>query len=334
MGSRWGSRMLAAGLVIASVAAVLLVVELVLPDRYARAEIYRTAKYKKRFGSKLDWISREFRPRSLDAAGLIRELYPCAPGDRRVVVLSDSFVYGKGQVIHTTWDAQLASMIRYSQGGVCVLGVGKNGWTTADELAFLKSNWKILRPDYLLVGYVTNDADFGDLDKKYWFKYQSRLCKGVSRLKVINFVIEKVCTILRRNHPDVGYHQWEARLHSPGNLTRYQKILAEFEEFLSTKNTRYHFFLTARGWEFNEARYHEKIGGMLDALGIGYTDTLPAVKQYFRPFPETYRWANPGDPHASALVNAIFAWQAYAHLCQVEVLRDRCADFAENVFER
>ena len=329
--SRWGSWLLSLGLIIASVAAVMVAVELLLPDRYSRNEIYRIAKYKQRFGAKLDWIGREFRARSLDQEGLIRELHRCGPGDRRVVVLSDSFVYGKGQVINTTWDAQLASMVRYSQEGVCVLGVGRNGWTTADEMAFLKKHWPTLRPDYLLVGYVTNDADFGDLNKRHWFKHKPRLCDVVSRLKVVNFVIEKVCYILRRNHPDIGYSQWEARMHTPANLARYRTVLTELKRFMTDQGVPFHLVLTARGWEFGEAGYHERVGKMLDDLGIGYTDTLPLVKRYFSPFPETYRWAHPGDPHASALLNAVFAWQAYTHLCGVGILSDRCEDFGKNV---
>lgn len=314
-----------------SLGAVLLVTELLLPDAYSRNEIYRVAIYKKRFASRLDWIGRELRARSRDGEGLIRELHTCRPHDRRVVVLSDSFVYGKGQVINTTWDTQLASMVRYSQRGVCVLGVGKNGWNTADELDFLKQNWSELEPDYILVGYVTNDADFGDLGRRYWFKYKPRMCHVVSRFKVANFVVQNVCSILQRHHPDIGYPQWEARLHEPANLARYRMVLKDFKQFLTEKGVPFYFLLTARGWEFGVERYHERVGQIMQNLEIGYTDTLPLVKRYFGPFPEAFRWAHPGDPHASSLLNAVFAWHAYAQLCEVKVLTDSCVVFRKNV---
>ena len=81
-------------LLIVSLVATLIIVELAIPEKYSSKEIYRTSLYKKRIGNRLDWINDKFRDRSAVDSGIIKGIDSCSDGSRRVLVIGDSFVYG------------------------------------------------------------------------------------------------------------------------------------------------------------------------------------------------------------------------------------------------
>lgn len=318
-------------LTVVSLSLLFLLLEIVVPKKYSSTEIYRSAIYKKRFSNRLDWVNGEFRDRSHDSSGLVKGLDGCPTTHLRVLVVGDSLVYGKGAPVNTTWDAQLAHMVKASGSDVCVISIGKNGWTTMDEFDFLKQNWGLLHPDYVIFGYVTNDPDFKDIDRKYWFKHGPAPCRRVYPLRLANFIGEKVCFIMQVNHRTIGYPQWESLIHEPKNLSRYRDVLLEIREFLQRKKVPFHFLLTRKSWEHGGEEFHSRISRLMTDVGISHTDTLPMILRFFSPFPDLFRWTHPGDGHPSALVNSFFAWHAYDHLCQMSIVDFRCEEFRQKV---
>lgn len=320
-------------LLLVSLLVTFVVLEALTPDKYSRNDIYRVESYKKRFGSRLDWINKEFRDRTAVDTGIIKGVADCAESSPRVLVSGDSFVYGKGSSINVTWDAQLTYLVKTIGSGTCVLAIGKDGWTTMDQLSFLKANWDLLRPDMILWGYVTNDPDFGDIPRKYWFDHGPSSCQKVYPFRIFNLVKQKVCFILQQQHEAIGYEQWVSLVHEPGNLERYKSVLIDLKSYLDARQVPFHFLLTSKTWEYDGAQQHQKIGQLMTDVGIPYTDVLPMVTRFFSPFPESFRWAHPGDGHPSALVNTFFAWHGYDQLCRYGFVQYKCDEFRKRIIE-
>src|SRR5579859_4234108 len=80
---------------------------------------------------------------------------------RRIMVISDSWVWGDGYAnMNDIWWRQLARELRLrGYADVEVVGVGRRGASTHDELDQLRKVFPKYRPDLVIMGYVTNDPD-------------------------------------------------------------------------------------------------------------------------------------------------------------------------------
>jgi len=82
---------------------------------------------------------------------------------RRIVVLGDSFTYGLGVGVPSTYPAQLERLLREVPGAgpAEVLNLGVTAYSIHDEAIVLERKVGALEPDLVLVGYVLNDPQVG-----------------------------------------------------------------------------------------------------------------------------------------------------------------------------
>jgi lysophospholipase L1-like esterase len=103
-------------------------------------------------------------------------------GQRRVLVLGDSFTFGEGVRWPDTFTVQLETLLRAETGlDVAVLNAGIPAWSTSDEIAYLAAKGITFEPDLIVVVYVLNDADYAaglDLWNAFRAQYEKRSLRG------------------------------------------------------------------------------------------------------------------------------------------------------------
>lgn len=83
---------------------------------------------------------------------------PKAPGERRVLVLGDSFTWGIGVESNETFPAVLERELQSKLGpSVTVVNAGVPCYGTAQELAFYRTYGRELSPDLVVLAYYPND---------------------------------------------------------------------------------------------------------------------------------------------------------------------------------
>lgn len=101
------------------------------------------------------------RPARVNRAGLRRssEISPEKPrGERRVLVLGDSFTFGNGVLDDETYPAVLEALLRDAGIPAEVLNAGVQGYSVHQEAAWLAERGFALDPDVVIVGFYANDV--------------------------------------------------------------------------------------------------------------------------------------------------------------------------------
>jgi hypothetical protein len=250
----------------------------------------------------------------------------------RVAVLSDSFVWGDGLLPGQPWPHKLQRKLRDSGANVSVQSWGVNGWSTRDQLTFLKAlkrDHGSLDIDEALIGFVTNDLDMGDIEQRQtpkipipipyfsdWFPLADAFLTAH-----LQGVYERVID------PGAGYGSWEAALWTEGNLESYRSVLTELRAFSLENDLPITFVLTPHRPEaaFFAPKY-QALKTLLADVGLPVIDLLPAVMDQLveAGTPPLYRelWANPGDGHPGDPLTNVYAEEVAA------VLRTRGTDRA------
>jgi hypothetical protein len=87
--------------------------------------------------------------------------YPKPPGEKRILVLGDSFTFAEQVNQDQTFAQRLEDRLNADQDGTHyrVLNGGSNGWATANELIFLAKEGVRFEPDVVIVAfYLGNDV--------------------------------------------------------------------------------------------------------------------------------------------------------------------------------
>jgi lysophospholipase L1-like esterase len=121
------------------------------------------------------------------------ELAPKRPGERRILYLGDSLVYGQGLAERETQPAALEHALRARDPATDwrVVNAGHRSYGTAQELALLAELGARIQPDVVLLGWYWNDVDGRDVASTYarlkdkgelYFDTGNRL-EGLERLR-------------------------------------------------------------------------------------------------------------------------------------------------------
>ena len=230
----------------------------------------------------------------------------------RIAVLGDSFIWGDGVPYDVIWSHKLEKLITAKRPDVEVLSWGKRGWSTKDELNFLKEYGIAFAPDLLIVGWVSNDPDVGAFRQK-----DLNLSLPFAPLHLLfpdtaNALQARTESILSKSlFKGYGYSSWQDRLYTQENLALYDVVLAEFAQFCREKSLPVLFVLTPN----NYAEYHGELFGKVKPFfgknKIRHLDLFPAVceKLKGRPFKELT--ANPANGHPGDPVTTVYADEVF-----------------------
>lgn len=169
---------------------------------------------------------------------------PASPGRKRILVVGDSFVYGDGfRDINLVWWRQLhRELQRRGYWNADVVAFGANGASTQDEGRWIADRklMDAIRPDLIVLGYVTNDPDIvGEDGRRLIPQYHGvnpRLCLPQWQRTALGwaprllFKLGEMCAErdLLLNQGDAqgwGYSSWERQLLRSDNLNSYAGIV-------------------------------------------------------------------------------------------------------------
>ncbi|MDI6797970.1 MAG: hypothetical protein QMD09_13545, partial [Desulfatibacillaceae bacterium] len=227
---------------------------------------------------------------------------------KRIAVLGDSFVWGDGLAYGQAWPKKLESLFAGPMPHLEVLSWGRQGWSTADELAFLQEHGSRFDIDLLIVGFVTNDPDLGNENLKSidWHRIlgrSARLFPGLASLlenRLNNFLYARLLT-------GWGYAAWEQNLYSPKNLADYQALLKDFKNTCQELNLPLLFVLTPTSHEPYYGQLIDKAIPLFETEGIDYLNLYPAAAKKFGGFPLEALRANPANPHPGPVLTEFFS---------------------------
>lgn len=240
-----------------------------------------------------------------------------APKTSRIAILGDSFVWGGGVPYDVIWSHKFEKIISGRFQNIEVLSWGISGWSTLDELNFLKTHGKDYEIDLLIVDFTTNDPDLGTYPQQYlnfgkslWFAPVKKFFPLSSQFirSYVNNIYERYLT------KDFGYFNWENKLYEKENLKNYAKVLSDFSVICRELNIDLLFVLTPNNYHEVFKEKFEKITPLLTEARIQYLDLYPAVYQKLHNIPHRHLWANPADAHPGDLVTEIYKNEVFNFL--------------------
>jgi lysophospholipase L1-like esterase len=260
---------------------------------------------------------------------------PKSAGEKRILVVGDSFVWGDGyENANDIWWRQLQRELNSrGYGHVKVVAAGLNGASTQDQLAWLKrlSLADKLEADIIVVGYVTNDPDIHD-DSGTSLVKQNNTATNYSdsrnlpiipdhySARLFPNVIEKLQDrrsrkwLANSSQEEKGYPYavWELMLLQGKNFAVYNEVLAEFSEYVASIEAPV-FFMTLPNSP-NKAFYSVRYEPILKAFsdnGLKIYNTLPRMLETFGMQLNNSNWAiNPANGHPSPLSTRLYAKNA------------------------
>lgn len=238
------------------------------------------------------------------------------PGKKRIAVLGDSFVHGDGIQTKDIWSHKLQEKFKHAgRDDVEILTWGLSGWSTQDQLKFLKEKGKDFEIDTLIIGHVTNDPDMKRVKIKLlrWHLYLKTL-KLVFR-ESMNFIGNAVNSILRSFVlKDWGYHVWEKELHSDENLVHYTNLLEKLVAFCKKQSWKLYIVFTPANHMPHHREYFSKVEKIYKKLGVTTLNLYPKVKNELGHLPNRKLWANPANAHPGPLVTEVIAQSVFEFL--------------------
>jgi hypothetical protein len=251
-----------------------------------------------------------------------------------VLVVGDSFVWGDGYAnLNDLWWRRLETVL-HDRGyrDLTVLGLGRNDFSTRDQIHAVREVAPSLRPDIIVWGYVSNDPNEGlvpqadDLDAwasyreglvadDFWYSALESMADPFPRLS------ERLCDarfrkLSRQSPPPPGvgfeYYEWERALLRGDNFERFGETVAELEELVKATDTPI-FFVTLP--VFPSLRHYSERFAPVLALYCRYRLTVHDLLQPFvAPFgdriaPESYWGINPANGHPGRVATTFYAEQ-------------------------
>ena len=214
-----------------------------------------------------------------------------APGERRVLVLGDSMVYGQGVADNETVPAQLE---RALGPGATVINGGLRAYSTAQELALLQELGPKIRPDLVVLCWFWNDVDADPVEVQYGSLAGLGDVPFDTRAPVDGMLMFKwrVRRVLRRSalvmltydlvSPDGD--EWPSREAQVAGLEKLDAHLTEFKRWCAAHDARLVFVVIPNPNCLREGHPSEKLEKEAAALARSHelpvVETLPALRAF------------------------------------------------------
>lgn len=248
------------------------------------------------------------------------------PGVFRIAVLGDSVVWGNGLPFEESWSHKLEGIMQKRFTNVEVLSWGRNGWSTKDELRFLRMEGYEFELDLLIVGLIHNDVDVGDLRK---LNRGARLTSLSEKLGVFATLFPRVTKRIVKQYLNIRYdtanryyRHWINELYEPANLRKYQDVLNELAHYCDSLNLPLLMVFTPHNLHGeNRPTFIEDLVPMLEEAGIEHLNLLPEAERRFREYPTSILSANPANNHPGSIMTQFFAEEVFDYLSRASVSR-------------
>ena len=232
------------------------------------------------------------------------------PGTFRIAAVGDSFVFGDGlKREEDRWNRKLEMILAENFNNVEVLHWGRNGWSTQDQLAFLKEHATDYHLDAIIFGWVANDPDLGDIPLR--LPRSSRFFDWIglgSVLPEVSKWLSDHIDALINSYFGTGYAAWEKQLYTEENLAGYREVVSDVVAFLDRIDVPFVFMLLPNN---NDGEHFEPIYArmipLFESVHAPTLNLLPAIQTELDRKPSRMLWANPANGHPGPLVTSILA---------------------------
>lgn len=250
------------------------------------------------------------------------------PPPQRILVIGDSFPWGDGLMnANTAWWRELQRELE-ARGywNIEVISVGEPGQSTSDFLRWIRYGLlEATRPDLVIIGYVTNDAD---LSRYRQINIQKQLLVSEKTDAVIARWLPTIYWNLqalrqttesqRLSGPHFGYayDKWETMLLSPENLADYSRVLQQLQsELVRYGKPAFAVTLPNRPDPNVFEPHYRKIRPLFQESGIELLDLLPEFIKQYGTDKRVATWAaSPVNGHPGPRATRFFAVQVASHL--------------------
>lgn len=250
-----------------------------------------------------------------------------APGERRVLVLGDSTVYGQGVADDETVPARLEKAL--DRPGTTVINGGLRAYSTAQELALLKELGEKIRPDLVVLCWFWNDLDADPIEAQYEglaglgeVPFDTRApVDGMLkfRWRVRRVVRSSALVMLAYDLISPDGDEWPSREAQAAGMGKLDAYLAEFKQWCREHGARLVFVVIPNPNCLREGHPGEKLEKEAAALArwheLPVVEPLPALRaleermgSILIPFDGHY------NPSANGLIAAEIARVARLHL--------------------
>jgi len=129
-------------------------------------------------------------------------------GEKRILVLGDSVTFGWGVSQGETFSDRMEYLLNELPGDRWqVINSGVNGYNTEQEATYLRIEGMRYSPDFVLLVYVSNDADpIADPNETTWRRYPSwpsSLPEAMDRLRQLSFLFQVTTLFARMEQMDM-----------------------------------------------------------------------------------------------------------------------------------
>lgn len=228
----------------------------------------------------------------------------------RIAAVGDSFVFGDGlRREEDRWNRKLETMLAGTYRNVEVLHWGRNGWSTKDQLAFLKEHATGHHLDAIIFGWVANDPDLGDIPLRLpkSSRFFERIGLGSVLPEVSKWLSDHIDALINA-YFGAGYAAWEKQLYTEENLAGYREVVSDVVAFLDRVDIPFVFVLLPNN---NDGERFEPIYArmipLLESVDAPTLNLLPAIQSELSREPSRTLWANPANGHPGPSVTAILA---------------------------
>ncbi len=226
--------------------------------------------------------------------------HPCF----RLIILGDSVVFGDGLPLEQIWSHKLEKKMK-QRYPVEVLHWGQCGWSTLDQLEFLKQNFSdkknIFDADLLLISWFDNDPDMGNIN---FDAYNSLLSNPF--FTMFTWFFPKIGAIFFEFNEFRVYNHIRHQLYSDKNLLHYQNVLKELKIFCQLKRIDLFLVLISYGDIFSKIEL-AKIENLLQKECIPYINLHSFVAEQTQGLPIRCLFASPVNSHPGPVLTTLYA---------------------------
>ena len=239
--------------------------------------------------------------------------------DHRIAVLGDSFIWGDGVEDSVIWINQLQTIYLSNNCNLEILNWGKPGWSTVDQLNFLKKEGIKYKFDLLIFAFVLNDIVTDSTDARLLLRPDGFVARNIQRIvgtifpNSISFIVDLLNNFFE-TYFDYGYTKWLQRLYSENNFNKYDEFLFELNNYCKQNEINFVFVLTPENNNILLKDYFDKITQVMDKHKITYINLFPDIHNKFKHYSSRRLWANPANGHPGYLVTKELAKSTYKFL--------------------
>lgn len=237
-------------------------------------------------------------------------------GAFRILVLGDSYTFGVGVAdFDKTYPRELESMLRTADHPkVELITRAVPGWSTSDELAYIKKDGLAYHPDLVIIGYVMNDPDRADTPAWNYPGAQGFVIYGRAEAylllhsRLYNLIWARWNRALERFGVKETYTAWQHRLHDPTGASWQREVatLIEMEQTISSAGATGVIAILPVFTDFTNYEFvpeHTQVRATADRAGFLVMDMAPEFGgTNARSF-----WSRLDDPHPNEAAHGIFA---------------------------